>query len=47
MTRGALPQRRIESQCARNRKTYRVKETLPTPHVMLVRTAARLAHHKS
>ena len=37
MTRGALPRRRIETQGARNRKVYKVKETLPTPHVLLVR----------
>ncbi len=36
MTRGALPRRRIETQGARNRKVYKVKETLPTPHVLLV-----------
>lgn len=41
MTRGALPQRRIETQGARNRKVYKVKETLPTPHVLLVRHAQR------
>ena len=37
MTRGALPQRRIETQGRVNRKVYKVKETLPTPHVLLVR----------
>ena len=37
MTRGALPGRRIATQSARNRKAYRVQETIPTPHVLLVR----------
>lgn len=37
MTRGALPGRRIATQGARNGKVYRVKDTLSTPHVLLVR----------
>ena len=37
MTRGALPGRRIATQSARNGKVYQVKDTMSTPHVLLVR----------